>query len=330
MDRRSILMAAPLLMLSHAASAKPQVRYTAATAPDALTRDILSKSVPRIAREGAVDLADGISANLPQVIEQNLARLNGPRIAALLTSLRPHEATTLAQVYVNLSVNAGRKPRLYDLLALRLEGAQLGAASRYFGFAPLYEAVHRVAPGKAYRFLEHSHPDYAAPVPGMLPATKQRPTRFIRTQRAAPSIEMTLVEIYLDYRTAPVGSLGPTAAAFETVTFALARLTLWGGYGYAIGSGISYLLQTFAPEVHMRIGEGIYNFITPVLDIYQSGSTPEIGLSQMNMAVNDFDLGGIAGIFAETGGDYGVVAEWSANAGGGGCGSSLDGCPILL
>lgn len=42
----------------------------------------------------------------------------------------------------------------------------------------------------------------------------------------------------------------------------------------------------------------------------------------------DFGLNRIVPLFAETGGDCGVVMEWSAMVAGGGCGGEPDGCPI--
>ena len=43
----------------------------------------------------------------------------------------------------------------------------------------------------------------------------------------------------------------------------------------------------------------------------------------------EFGLNRNVPLFAETGGDHGVVMEWSAMVDGGGCGGEPDGCRIL-
>lgn len=83
------------------------------------------------------DALSRIRRNTPQVLEQNLARLNGRRISRLLKGMHESELASLARVYTNAVHNSGRRARLLDLLALRLDGAELGRLSRHFGFAPV-------------------------------------------------------------------------------------------------------------------------------------------------------------------------------------------------
>ena len=72
---------------------------------------------------------------------------------------------------------------------------------------------------------------------------------------------MTLEEIYLEYRTAPVGSLSPAGALSETAQFAGVRLSGAFGTGYTIGSGISWLIEHFAPNLNDAIGDTIASMI---------------------------------------------------------------------
>lgn len=225
-----------------------------------------------------------------------------------------------------------RGSRLHELLALRIDGARLGRASRVFGFAPMYEAVNRLAPEKAAPFMENSSPSFRAPTPGDSPlgAASIKPVRFMQVQSGPMlNIEMTLMEIYLEYRTAPIGSLGPVAAAYQASVYSLLHLSAAYYAGYQIGSGISWLLQTYAPSVHDALGAGLFNFFSPIVNLFQTGSSAAIGNSQMTLSYSPFGLAIIAPVFAATGGDYGVVYQWSENAGGGGCGSRPDGCPIM-
>jgi hypothetical protein len=68
---------------------------------------------------------------------------------------------------------------------------------------------------------------------------------------------MTLEEIYLEFRTAPVGSLSPAGALAETAQFAGMRLSAAGWAGTQIGGAISWLIQNYAPELDNAIGATI-------------------------------------------------------------------------
>jgi hypothetical protein len=89
--------------------------------------------------------------------------------------------------------------------------------------------------------------------PGIVPLLRQG----YRTRiKAGPSvnIDMTLEEIYLEYRTAPFGSLSPAAALWETTAFAGKNVTIAAGAGYAIGTEIHNLIETYDPSLNDAIG----------------------------------------------------------------------------
>jgi len=71
---------------------------------------------------------------------------------------------------------------------------------------------------------------------------------------AAPTTDMTLEEIYLDFRTAPVGSLSPASALSETTLFASQRVLPAAAAGTAIGTGINYLIENYDPSLGDAIG----------------------------------------------------------------------------
>ncbi|MDQ0008683.1 hypothetical protein J2T07_000842 [Luteibacter jiangsuensis] len=71
---------------------------------------------------------------------------------------------------------------------------------------------------------------------------------------AAPTTDMTLEEIYLDFRTAPVGSLSPASALSETTLFASQRVLPAAAAGTAIGTGINYLIENYDPSLSDAIG----------------------------------------------------------------------------
>jgi hypothetical protein len=72
---------------------------------------------------------------------------------------------------------------------------------------------------------------------------------------------MTLEEIYLEYRTAPIGSLSRAGALAETAQFAGVHLAGAAWAGQLIGTGISWLIQTYAPSLDDAIGGTIGGMI---------------------------------------------------------------------
>jgi len=78
---------------------------------------------------------------------------------------------------------------------------------------------------------------------------------------AAPNVDMTIEEIYLDFRTAPAGSLSVEGALYETGVFVGVRASGAFGAGYTVGTGISYLIETYDPELEMAIGGTISNML---------------------------------------------------------------------
>jgi hypothetical protein len=99
-----------------------------------------------------------------------------------------------------------------------------------------------------------------------------------------PTLDMTLEEIYLEFRTAPVGALSVDAALFETATYASGPLMAAGTAGYTIGQGIDWLLQTFAPNVWEGISNTVGNVVTGLQKAFTAGSAAGIGENEWLLA----------------------------------------------
>jgi hypothetical protein len=86
---------------------------------------------------------------------------------------------------------------------------------------------------------------------------------------AAPNVGMTLEEIYLDFRTAPIGALGVEAALYETFMFA--GVEVWGAaqFGWSLGTEIGNLIKTYDPSLDAAIN----NFIATEVENFMSAST---------------------------------------------------------
>ena len=97
----------------------------------------------------------------------------------------------------------------------------------------------------------------------------------------------TPYEIYLSFRTSPVGALAPRAAMYETVQL-LGRPIAWSwAGGYATGSVVRDLMQTYTPDLYDAIGGTIDQMLQNILDALtpqqkadqQSGSAVEFGVT---------------------------------------------------
>lgn len=306
------------------------------SAADVLTREVLRKPVRKL-DEGATTSADlglAIHRNLPTILEQNFAARSSRDLEAMVSGLSELELGDLAQLYVDAVSDANHRPVLLHLAASRLSGRTLGRLSKHFGFSPVYEAVVQSAPGKAHEFLAHSHATNPAPTPGNfgrhrrfagtalhLPGASHSfdhlqttrsfgmlKTGFMRTQGVGQYLFHTPYEIYLSFRTAPVGSLGVSGALYETATLLGKQAAFWFAAGYSAGTVISNLIQTYAPELHTTIG----GTIAGMVDNYDTAA----GLAQQGewqgAAAAVFGLTPLqrSAVFDSLGGDFGVAYEW--------------------
>lgn len=147
---------------------------------------------------------------------------------------------------------------LLKLFATRLDGASLVRVAHAFGRAPVEAAVRTYA-DPATRAA------FAIGIAGLLPPPDDGggggTTPYPSPSPPRPTVDMTLEEIYLEFRTAPVGSLSPAGALAETAQFAGMRLSAAGWAGTAIGTGISWLIQHYAPDLDNAIGATIATMI---------------------------------------------------------------------
>jgi hypothetical protein len=91
---------------------------------------------------------------------------------------------------------------------------------------------------------------------------------------AAPTLDMTIPEIYLEFRTAPVGNVGPAAAIAETTMYVSKNVGFAATVGWAIGTGISNLIETYDPSLNDAIGgtvAGMVDAANQSWDEYKQG-----------------------------------------------------------
>ncbi len=185
---------------------------------------------------------ENIARNFTSVITRNLA--NGGT-ASRIARLSDHELEAIADI-----VERGSPPdraTLLKLLATRLDARALRRVARAFGRAPVQAAVAAYAsPDTRREFARLSVLGSGGEGGGGNPYPSPSPPR--------PTIDMTLREIYLEYRTAPIGSLSPQASLAETSMFSARYLGPAASTGLAIGTGIHLLIEEFAPSIDDAIG----------------------------------------------------------------------------
>jgi hypothetical protein len=132
------------------------------------------------------------------------------------------------------------------------------------------------------------------------------------TSNSGPTLDMTLREIYLEFRTAPVGSLSVRAALAETVMFAGSRVAIAYTAGYEVGTGIRWLLVNYAPAVDNAIGAGVARAVDAVRNAVNSTAlgSREFNLDNIMDApiyrssnyYGDFGVSSAMGTFVDSGG----------------------------
>jgi hypothetical protein len=190
---------------------------------------------------------EAIERNFIGVVTRNLANAG---TASRVARLSDRELSAIA-AHAGQGA-AAERAALLKLFASRLDGAPLVRVARAFGRAPVEAAVRAYATPAVQAAFASAVAGLAAPPPegggggggGSYPSPS--PPR--------PTVDMTLEEIYLEFRTAPVGSLSPAGALAETAQFAGMRLSAAGWVGTAIGTGISWLIQNYAPNLDDAIG----------------------------------------------------------------------------
>lgn len=217
---------------THAGTAAHWTRRTSAVRPTNTSAEALGHD------------AASIDAKFASVIESNFS---GADAEQRLNRLSDTELAAIAHHY---QANAGtQNTPLLHTFAARLSDASLMRVGGAFGQAATAAAVQRYAsaPVRA-SFLAKS-----SAIPALTPVDSANSAPGT-TAGPAPTIDMTLEEIYLEYRTAPVGSLSPASAMAETAMFASQRVFWSATVGTAVGTGISALITKYDPSLGDSIG----------------------------------------------------------------------------
>ncbi|MGO4700681.1 hypothetical protein [Dyella sp. 2RAB6] len=180
-----------------------------------------------------------IHARFASVVETNFSQGS---TSLILSRLSDKELAGIARVYKQS--NAGLPPKLLDVFASRLSAKELVRVAGTFGVSDVSAAVQRSA-----------SPSVATLYTARVAAGEVKvPTTVMPMSGPAPTRYMTLEEIYLEFRTAPVGSLGAGAALSETIIYAGGQVAAAAGIGWEIGTQVGSLIQEYDPSAWDAIG----------------------------------------------------------------------------
>lgn len=336
--------------------------FTKESAPDAVSKIVLTQRLTKL-DEGApkgVDASPTIHRNFTQIIEQNFAELSQYDAAKLLDGLSDAELSDLAQLYINAASDNGNPARLFNILANRLDAKRLNRVSQHFGFTVTYSAIAASAPNKIQDFLSQANPNRNGPVPGELrfgangryaPQKLQQPNamysayrihnanyivggsagpRFVKTAGGfGQFMNYTPYEIYLSFRTAPIGALAVEGALYETAVVLSSTLLPAYGTGYAIGTYVvNPLINNYAPNLGNAIGASVAA-IVDVLSNSWTGGTSISGQAQMSAATSFMVSPAQYTGFSTLSGDFGVTSSFTDYVSSGGSCFTRSKCPPI-
>ena len=210
----------------------------------------------RAPSRGVASMRMGAAAQVigttPETIERNFVgvitrNLGNAGTAGRVARLTDRELGAIARHAAHGA--PAERAALLKVFATRLDSASLVRVARAFGRAPTEAAVGAYA-DPATRAA------FAAGVAGMMPAPPEGGdgNPYPPPSPPRPTIDMTLEEIYLEFRTAPVGGLSAEASLAETAIFAGRYLRSPLGWGAAAGAAIHILIETFDPDIDDDIG----------------------------------------------------------------------------
>lgn len=325
---RRTLLASVALGIPGMGHSGPRPMRSPATPTDPIGREVLGRRV-RTLTQGGQGIADtsAFRRNWLQIIDQNFAECDAPQASFRLDALTDAELSDLAQLYVSAATDRGMPERLMYLLSHRLDERRLARLARHFGFERVHAAVFAVAPQKLEGFVRQADVHEYGPTPGEHRFGPQgrfaRPTAgaMVRTAFQAPGawrhrrvmnftkfLDHSPYEIYLSFRTAPVGALGVAGALMEAASVLSTGLGSAYTSGWSIGTYVvKPLIETYAPDMYINLGDWIGNVVDRMYNAW-SGDAAAVSSAQW-AALPYFNVPSeVLGGFVGYGGDYGAVS----------------------
>ena len=325
----------PVAAYAASATSKPRVvnrgsigpkRFTATTAPDATSRLLLAKPLTSPWQGTGPGAAIGaqVSRNFARIIAQNFAAQNPRQLAAWLDRVNATDLARLGQLYSNSRALTGEPASALDVLALRLDARRLARLTPAFGFGSVAESVNRWAP-HSYSEFSLLAPKVDGPVPfsrrlGEMGGQGINPEAV----RQANFLDMTIEQVYLNFRTTPFVGMSVSASLFSTVSLYAGALTGAWHTGQTVGGYLVWGAQRFAPDFWGLIVDGLGGWLYNIEQLLHSppitdpiispeetaGTLMRSGFLERILLVHEYDY---YDLYAVTGGEFFESGPWASS-----------------
>jgi hypothetical protein len=239
-----------------------------------------------------------IHAQFASIIESNFRTGNAEKV---IQNLSAKELNDLATRY-RIESKVGTSP-LLAIMATRLSDTSLVKIASAFGRDDVQAAVNTYASAEVKA--------------AVTPELAVLPTASMVTPMAAPTVDMTIQEIYLEFRTAPLGSLSVGGALSETAMFAGKDIAAAWWVGDAIGTQLSNAIQEYDPALDDAIGGTVSGMVNQI-----QGAANDVQQGELLKGVDDLFNGPVWGS-GDYSGDYDdfipLLDYHEVYVGGGGC-----------
>jgi hypothetical protein len=206
---------------------------------------------------------DEIAARFPSIIEANFQNGDAEHV---LTHLSNQELSDLAAAYA--ASTHGNTQSLLKIFAQRLSDQSLVRIANIFGIDQVRAAVNSYSDANIQRAFNTDILTLDSSPESTLYASK------LATPMATPTLDMTIPDIYLEFRTAPIGNVSAVSAIAETTMYVAKNVGFAASAGWAIGTGINNLINTYAPSLGNAIGgtvAGMVDATNQSWDQFQQG-----------------------------------------------------------
>lgn len=351
LNRRTLLasfaVATPLSFREANAYQIVQPSYTKDSAPDAISRQILSDRIVDLncGARTREEFATAFDFGFPQLIDQNFAAHSAFSAARLVDGMSDVELSDLGQLYLNATAKHGRPEKLLFVLASRLDGKRLGRIARHFGFERTHHAVHSIAPEKlqgARGFLNHADPSRVGPTPGDYhgpfghqvpieqPAAGMVKTSSVNTvgrwqmNKVAAYTQFlhhTPTQIYQAMRSAKYGSLSIEGAMLEAASIMSGALGRAFGVGYGFGTFVvKPVVEFYMPSFYTNLGEWIGPTVDSMIDAWNFPNNTQKKKDADEEGAVKFKVGSSTmSALRTSGGDFGSVGGLASGGLDGAC-----------
>lgn len=278
--------------------------FTVDTAPDYASRLALAQPVRRLT-DGAArgpDTSAAIHGNFARIIEQNFACASPARVARWLDTVETRSLVTLAQACVNATEMKGRSTLALEILAHRLDPLRLARLAQYFGHARLHAAVLKAAPAKLEAYNARADVNCSGPVPGDMDLHRHE-AHVAGAQGRGHLIflDHTIEEIFLSFRTAPIGATSVAASMFQTGLVVGAGIGGAWLTGQAIGSYLVQGMRTYTPNAWNAIVDAVGWWME---ELTRPPLLPPDGYRSPEEQMGDHQRDGFLDVFNLDEGDY--------------------------